>query len=56
MSHAEEEFNRAKSKMLDDFKQAISDATALREAEASDVGSAADEASVEKKPAGIPGG
>lgn len=55
MSEAEEEFNRAKSKMLEDFKQAINDAAALREAEASDDGAAIDGASVEEKPAGNPG-
>ena len=55
MSHAEEEYNRAKSKMLSDFKQAITDAETLREAETSGDGSAAGEATVEEKPADKPG-
>ena len=55
MSHAEEEYNRAKSKMLSDFKQAITDAEELREAETSGDGDAADKATVEEKPAVKPG-
>ena len=56
MSYAEEEYNLAKSKMLSDFKKAINDAEALREAEAAGGEFAADEATVEEKPAGNPGG